>query len=146
LRPAPAAHAGGRDLLDDQLRAVRVGPLGHEGPGERERVGHHLAQVADLHLDALDPPPVRVPERDPQQHVGDRELVQHQILGSGSPTSSSITRRPPNAVSTSTIPGGSARTSPMSAASGSCAFSAASAASAVSGATSATSLPSLATY
>ena len=37
--------------------------------------------------------------------VGDRELVHQQILGSGSPTSWSITRRPPNAVSTSTMPG-----------------------------------------
>src|SRR4051812_22124214 len=34
LCPAPAAHARGRDLLDDQLRALRAGPLGHEGPGE----------------------------------------------------------------------------------------------------------------
>ena len=39
-----------------------------------------------------------------------------QIRGSGSPTSWSITRRPPNAVLTSTIPGGSVFTSPISAA------------------------------
>src|SRR3954454_11276302 len=29
LRPAPAAHACGRDLLDDQLRALGVRPVGH---------------------------------------------------------------------------------------------------------------------
>src|SRR4051794_18812160 len=71
-----------------------------------------------------------------------------QILGSGSPTSWSITRRPPNAVSTSTMPGGSVRTSPISAACSQpgTARSAASAASACSGATNATSLPSFATY
>ena len=39
-----------------------------------------------------------------------------QILGSGSPASRSITRLPPKAVSTSTIPGGSVLTSPISAA------------------------------
>ena len=40
-----------------------------------------------------------------------------QIRGSGSPASRSITRLPPKAVSTSTIPGGSVLTSPISAAS-----------------------------
>ena len=40
-----------------------------------------------------------------------------QIRGSGSPTSWSITRLPPKLVCTSTIPGGSVRTSPISAAS-----------------------------
>ena len=49
--------------------------------------------------------PVRVPARDRHDCVGDRELVHQQILGSGSPTSWSITRLPPNAVSTSTMPG-----------------------------------------
>ena len=43
--------------------------------------------------------------------------MHQQILGSGSPTSWSITRLPPNAVSTSTMPGGSVLTSPISAAS-----------------------------
>ena len=43
-------------------------------------------------------------------------LSPQQIRGSGSPTSWSITRRPPKLVSTSTIPGGSVRTSPISAA------------------------------
>src|SRR3954449_2314660 len=146
LGPARPAHAGRRDLLQHQLRALRLGPLGHEAEREGQRVGHHLAQVPDLHFDALDPPPVRVPAGDADDGVGERELVHQQILGSGSPTSSSMTRLPPKLVSTRTMPGGSVRTSPMSAASGSNARSAASAASAHSGATSATSLPSLATY
>src|SRR4051794_1136282 len=146
LRPAGPALARRGHLLHHQLRALRLGPLGHEREREGQRVGHHLAQVPDLHLHALDPPPVRVPAGDADDGVGERELVHQQILGSGSPTSSSMTRLPPKLVSTSTMPGGSVRTSPMSAASGSNARSAASAASAHSGATSATSLPSLATY
>src|SRR3954447_7464439 len=77
-----------------------------------------------------------------------RAWGRQQILGSGSPTSWSMTRRPPNAVSTSTIAGGSVRTSPISAACSQpgTARIAASAASACSGATNATSLPSFATY
>src|SRR4051794_22245786 len=146
LRPARPAHAGGGDLLQHQLSALRLGPVRDEAERERQGVGHHLAQVPDLHLHALDPPPGRMPAGDPHDGVGQRELVHQQILGSGSPTSSSMTRLPPKLVSTSTIPGGSVRTSPMSAASGSNARSAASAAWAHSGATSATSLPSLATY
>src|SRR3954451_9270500 len=146
LRPARPAHAGRQDLLQHQFGAVRLGSLRDEAERGRQRAGHTLAQEPDLHLDALDPPPVRVPAGDADDGVGQRELVHQQILGSGSPTSSSITRLPPKLVSTSTMPGGSVRTSPMSAASGSNARSAASAASAHSGATSATSLPSLATY
>src|SRR3954452_23171141 len=146
LRPARPAHAGGGDLLQHQLSALRLRPLRDEAERERQGVGHHLAQVPDLHLHALDPPPGRMPAGDPHDGVGERELVHQQILGSGSPTSSSMTRLPPKLVSTSTIPGGSVRTSPMSAASGSNARSAAIAAWAHSGATSATSLPSLATY
>ena len=59
-------------------------------------------------------------------------LLSQQIRGSGSPTSWSMTRLPPKAVSTSTMPGGSVLTSPISAASPnpSTARSAASAASA----------------
>src|SRR4051794_18744313 len=57
-----------------------------------------------------------------------------------------MTRRPPNAVSTSTIPGGSVLTSPISAAASSCSRRAASVSSAASGATKATNLPSFATY
>src|SRR3954468_19991368 len=136
LGPARPAHAGRRDLLHHQLRALRLGPLGHEGEGEGQRVGHHLAQVPDLHLDALDPPPVRVPAGDADDGVGERELVHQQILGSGSPTSSSITRLPPKLVSTSTMPGGSVRISPISAKPGI----------SISGATIATKTPSLATY
>ena len=53
----------------------------------------------------------RVPHR-----VVRASAAHQQILGSGSPTSRSITRLPPKAVSTSTIPGGSVLTSPISAA------------------------------
>src|SRR6202035_4517256 len=71
-----------------------------------------------------------------------------QIRGSGPPPSGSITRRPPKLVSTSTIPGGSVRTSPISAACSQPATdrSEDSAESASSAATNATSLPSFATY
>src|SRR5262245_29215269 len=60
LRPAPAADARGRDLFQQQLGALGLRPLGHEGEGERQRFGHHLAQVPDLQLDRLDPPPAGV--------------------------------------------------------------------------------------
>ena len=71
-----------------------------------------------------------------------------QIRGSGSPASRSITRLPPKAVSTSTIPGGSVRTSAISAASSHPGDRAQRphAASAPSGATMATKRPSFATY
>src|SRR5204862_3167504 len=134
-----------RDLVHHELRPPDHRPLGDEGEGERERVGHDLPQVADADLDARHAALAGVPGGDLDDGVGERELVHQQILGSGSPTSWSITRRPPNAVSTSTIPGGSVRTSPISAAS-SKARNAASASSAASGATKATSLPSFATY
>src|SRR5919108_140152 len=77
-----------------------------------------------------------------------RARFHQQMRGSGSPTSISTTRLPPNAVSSSTRPSGSARISPTTAAfrpSG-CALSALTAASACSGATTATSFPSFATY
>src|SRR4051794_19940666 len=146
LGPAAAARAGGGNLLHDQLGALRLGSLGHQGERERERLGHHLAQVPDLQLDGLDAPPGRVRARDAHHGVGDRELVHQQILGSGSPTSWSMTRRPPKPVSTSTMPGGSVLISPISAAAGSNRCRAVRALSAPSGATRATSLPSLATY
>src|SRR3954452_11048684 len=119
LGPARAADPRGRDLLHQQLGALGLRPLGHEGEGERQRVGHHLAQVPDLQLDRRDPPPAGVGAGDAHHGVGERQLVHQQILGSGSPTSSSMTRLPPKLVSTSTIPGGSVRTSPISAASAS---------------------------
>ena len=64
-------------------------------------------------------PPARVPARDRRRRPrrSRARASPQQILGRGSPTSWSITRRPPNAVSTSTMPGGSVRTSPISAAS-----------------------------
>src|SRR3954467_10715019 len=139
-RPAPAA---GRHDLHRQLGALELGALGHEGEAELERGRDHLAQVADLQLDLRHLAPGGMSARDADHGVGDRELVHQQILGNGSPTSWSITRRPPNAVSTSTMPGGSVRTSPISAAPSP---SAANAASAFSGAAKASSVPSVATY
>src|SRR3954449_12417897 len=144
-RPAPAA---GRHDLHHELGALELGALGHEGEAELERGRDHLAQVADLQLDLRHLAPGGMSARDADHGVGDRELVHQQILGKGSPTSWSITRRPPNAVSTSTMPGGSVRTSPISAARSppGTERSAASASWAASGATKATILPSLATY
>src|SRR5262249_20857659 len=68
-----------------------------------------------------------------------------QIRGSGSPTNWSIALRPPNAVLTSTIPGGSVLTSPIAVARAqpSTPRSASSAAPAASAATNATNTPSL---
>src|SRR3954468_24558850 len=136
LGPARAADAGGGRHFQLQLRALGRRPLGDEGPREGQRVGHDLAQVPALDLHRLDRALARVVERDLQNGVGDRELVHQQILGSGSPTSSSITRLPPKLVSTSTMPGGSVLTSPISAKPGI----------STSGATIATKTPSLATY
>src|SRR3954452_24945878 len=146
LGAAAPARAGRGHLLHDQLGALGLGPLGHQGERERERLGHHLPQVPDLQLHRLDPPPRRVRARDAHHGACDRELVHQQILGSGSPTSWSITRRPPKPVSTSTMPGGSVLISPISAAAGSKRCRAARASAAPTGATRATSLPSLATY
>src|SRR4051812_4554490 len=134
-RPAPA-HADPGDVFQLQRSALGERALRHEREGERERIGHDLAQVADLHLDGLDPAAVGVGERDLQDGVGDRELVHQQILGSGSPTSSSSTRRPPKLVSTSTMPGGSVLISPISW----------KPSASTPGATIATNTPSLATY
>src|SRR4051794_26284659 len=60
---AHPAGAGGGDVVELQRRALGERALGHEREGEVERVGHDLAQVPDLDLDAFDPPPVRVGER-----------------------------------------------------------------------------------
>src|SRR3954452_2606559 len=133
---APPARAGGGDVVELQRRALGERALGHEREGEVERVGYDLAQVPDLDLDAFDPPPVRVGECDLQEGIGDRELVHQQILGSGSPTSSSSTRLPPKPVSTRTMPGGSVLISPISW----------KPSTVTSGATIATNTPSLATY
>src|SRR3954452_10963777 len=136
LTPAHPADPGGGDLFKQQLRAFRDRPLGDEGEGERERVGHDLAEVADPALHDLDPAVARVSASDAHDGVGDRELVHQQILGSGSPTSSSITRLPPKLVATRTMPGGSVLISPMSW----------KPSNATPGATMATNTPSLATY
>src|SRR4051794_40352239 len=133
---AHPADAGGGDDVHLQLGAFGRRALGDEGPGEGERVGHDLSQVPEFHFHALDRALAGVRERDLKNGVGDRELVHQQILGNGSPTSSSITRLPPKLVSTSTMPGGSVRISPISAKPGA----------SKSGATIATKTPSLATY
>src|ERR1700750_578881 len=146
--PAGPAPATGPPVLDHELGALELGPLGHEAEGELERRRHDLAQMPDLQLDRADLAAGGVGARDADHGVGDRELVHgvpQQILGNGSPTSWSITRRPPNAVSTSTMPGGSVRTSPISAARSQPGIAriASSASAASSGATNASSLPSL---
>src|SRR3954454_10577537 len=79
-RPAPAA---GRHDLHRELRALELGALGHEPEGELERRRHHLAQPADLQLDARDLAPARVGARDADHGVGDRELV-HPALSRSS--------------------------------------------------------------
>src|SRR3954453_3661000 len=148
LGAAFAAEPGRRDLLHRQLGALDRGPLGDELECELERGGHDLPQMPDLELHPRHAAAGRVPVRDLHDCLGYRELVHQQILGSGSPTSWSITRFPPNAVSTSTIPGGSVFTSPISAASSQpgTARRASSAPAAASAATKATSFPSFATY
>src|SRR4051794_941520 len=74
LDPAAPADAGGGDLFHLKLGALRERPLGDEGEGEGERVGHDLAQVPDFDFDRLELAAVRVPERDLQDGVGDREF------------------------------------------------------------------------
>src|SRR6188472_2319018 len=143
---APAAD-GGRHDAERELRAFHGGAPRRELEGELERRRHDLTQVTDGHLDPRHGAAARVAVDDRDDGLGDRELVHQQILGSGSPTSWSITRRPPKPVSTSTMPPGSVRTSPISAARSppGAARSACSAASAPAGSTTATSTPSLAT-
>src|SRR3954471_7641116 len=51
LGPAAAAHARRRDLFHHQLCARASRSLGDEGEREGQGVGHHLAEVPDLHLD-----------------------------------------------------------------------------------------------
>src|SRR3954447_1319912 len=75
VEPARPAPAPGRHDLHLKLGARDLGALGHEPEGELERRRHHLAQPADLQLDARDPAPPRVGARDADDGVGDRELV-----------------------------------------------------------------------
>src|SRR4051812_41899767 len=69
VRPACPAAARGGDHVHLQLGTLGVRALADEGEREGERVGHDLAQVPDLDLDALDPPLARVRERDLQDGV-----------------------------------------------------------------------------
>src|SRR3954468_17074613 len=117
LRGTRAAPSRRRDGPQLQLRAVQRRTLRHEPEGEVEGVRNDLSQRSDAHLDLRDAAPGRVAHGHVHDRLGDRELMHQQILGSGSPTSWSMTRRPPKAVSTRTTPGGSVRTSPISAAS-----------------------------
>src|SRR3954451_22002876 len=50
LRPARPAHTGGGDEVHDQFGALDPRSLRNQAEGELERLGHHLAQVADLDL------------------------------------------------------------------------------------------------
>src|SRR5215212_714126 len=145
---AGAAATGGGHGVEHQRRALRHRAATGQLERELERRRHHLAQVAHADVDLDHLPPGGMALHDREDALGDRELVHQQILGRGSPASRSITLRPPNAVATSTIAGGSVLTSPMSAASShpGTERSAANAASARAGSTKATSLPSLATY
>src|SRR5918911_401391 len=163
----PGAELGGgqatREILEDRpRRVVSLEPLLEQlqvvlrlhDVALVERLELRVARDRDGRLERLERlllHPVRVAQELDElvlqvflAHV----FLLQQIRGRGSPTSRSITRRPPNAVSTSTIPGGSVFTSPISAAASQPGTerSAASAAPAASGATNARSLPSFATY
>ena len=149
-RPGSVPAAGTTSI--SQLGALQRGALGHQL--ERERRAPTARPGADARPSARRSPPggraaCRSAIATTDWAIASSCTSPQQILGSGSPTSWSITRRPPNAVSTSTMPrrlgldladlGGAlaararsaARRAPSSAASG---------------ATNATSLPSLATY
>src|ERR671933_36790 len=86
VEPARPAPAPGRHDVHRELRPLELGPLGHEGERELERGRHDLAQPADLQLDPRDPPPLRVGARDPDDGVGDRELVHRAVLSRSSAT------------------------------------------------------------
>src|SRR5919202_3288491 len=86
VEPARPAPAPGRHDLHRELRPLELGPLGHEGEGELERGGHDLPQPADLQLDARDAPALRMRARDPDDGVGDRELVHRAGLSRSSAT------------------------------------------------------------
>src|SRR5215467_2083642 len=149
--PAPAL--GGR-LGDLQPGARQAGALGGQVEAEPDRVRHHAGQRADLQVHAGDRGAGQL-LRDGVHHAfGDRQFVHaasrrgQQMRGSGSPTSRSTIRVPPNVVLIVTSPTGSAVTSPTIAA---CAPNgwarrAASAFSAWAPSTTATSRPSQATY
>ena len=103
-----ARHAGD-DALDDVLEAG-VGGRGH---GHRVALaGESRGHPQDVRSDLLGLLLARN-ELDCACHRYSF-LADQQIRGSGSPTSWSMTRLPPNAVCTSTIPGGSVFTSPIS--------------------------------
>ena len=124
---APARRAGQREAVAVRSRPRTRGRRRRRGPlparssapsasvpsatrvnAKASASGTTWRRCPTLHLDASrSARPPAWAQRDPHDGVGDRELVHQQILGSGSPTSSSITRLPPKLVSTSTIPGGS---------------------------------------
>ena len=101
-------HAGD-DALDDVLEAgVRGRGHGHGVALAGEPRGHPQDVSGDLPRSS--PAPVRTRLCLPSVLLP----ADQQIRGRGSPTSWSMTRLPPNAVCTSTIPGGSVFTSPIS--------------------------------
>src|SRR6201999_116442 len=114
--------AAGTLALGFRLGDLQVGPgqrgaLGGQVEAEPERVRDHPGQRADLDPDRGDPP-TREPLGDPvDQAFGNGRLVHgdQQIRGSGSPTSRSTMRVPPNAVFRWTRPGGPSVTWPMTA-------------------------------
>src|SRR5919201_4155992 len=75
LELAPRAVDARRDVLDIQPRALHSRPGGDEAERELQRVGHDLAQPADLDLDARDDSSLRVVASDRDDCVGNRELV-----------------------------------------------------------------------
>src|SRR5205085_4254204 len=83
----PAANAG-RYLLDRELGAVEGRALRDELEAEGERVGHDLAQPADLELDPGDAAAARM-------LLGDRHdrLRQRQLMHRRSPTPAGRGRR-----------------------------------------------------
>src|SRR5215471_10862337 len=154
LGTAGAAPAPGGRLGDLQSGAREPGALGGQVEAEPDRVRHHAGQRADFQVHAGDLGAGQ-PLGDGVHHAfGDRQFVHaasrrgQQMRGSGSPTSRSTIRVPPNVVLIVTSPAGSAVTLPMIAA---CAPSgwarrAAIASSAWPPSTTATSRPSHATY
>src|SRR5206468_72171 len=115
-RAARPARNFCRHLLELERRTFDRSSTRDELERELERGRNDLPQSTNAHLDRRYAPAVRMGLGDADDRLCDRQLVHQQILGSGSPTSMSMIRRPPNAVSTITRPGWSAVTSPISAA------------------------------
>ena len=104
-----------RDRLGDDVLEARVGRRRHRhGVAVAAEPGRHPDDVRGDRL-GLRAGPVRTRSASPSPFAS-LSLVAQQIRGSGSPDEQVHHPPPPNAVSTSTIPGGSVFTSPISAA------------------------------